>query len=385
MPQNNHKTVELSPVGSLSNSSECLTSLDDSDLTRSVSSPEPDSIIKPTINKSSSPSQLTIDQTLRHHAPIMRLKDYLHALDRHKSIDNCFLSPSGDDRLYLFDEIKKITNHLFDITVHAEPNTNGDNDEYRATDNRVHDMNIQNLTITQTSAVDRTLDSNTSFKESNGGDVNVDMKSVKTCDESLDVNNNKINDNADEDDGLKRSKENVSRNAHPFSEIFRKFSSLADAGSHLMTIDQSNAPWPITTRRTKFRVNQMSSRDVPILKTDRPAKLQKQKAVDASDTKLFDEQIHHKSIFQSTPAPRAKNTIENLLATFEQERNQLFQSHFRHKTFIDRMPNGSNSFDCGQLGVEQRSINTIRSLFQLHASTGQKVKQIQAQIEAKNK
>lgn len=308
----------------------------------------------------------------------MSLKDYLHALDRHKSIDNCFLSPSGDDRLYLFDDIKKITNHLFDITVHAEPHTNGDYDVNRSTDNRVHDMNKQNLNTTQTSAVDSATKSNT-FKQGDDGDVDVDVQNVKTCDKSLDVNNNKIND----DDGSKKSEENPER-SHPFSEIFRKFTSLADAGFHVTT-DQSNAPWPVTTRRTKFRINQMSSRDVPILKTDRPAKLQKQKAVDACDTKLFDEQINHKTIFHKSPSPLAKNCIVDLLQSFEQERDQLFQSHFRHKTFIDRHSNGSISFDCGQLGVEQRSMNTIRSLFQLHATTGQKVKQIQARIEAKNK
>lgn len=330
-----------SPAGSLNNSSDCLTAPDDSDLSKSVSSPESDTIIIANINKSS-PSPLTDPSS--HRKPIMGLRDYLHALDRHKSIDNCFLSPSPDDRLYFYDEIKQLTNHLFKITAQAAPHTNGAD-----SDDRVHDMNIQNL--------------NTTASKSNPLE-----EGVEACDE----NNNKINDA----DGTRES----SARSHPFSEIFKKF---ADAGSHVN--DSINAPWPVTTRRTKFRINQMSSRDVPIVKTDRPAKLQKQKAVDACDTKIFDEHISRKSIFHDTQTRPDSNCIADLLESFEHDRHRMLQSHFRHKTFIDRMPNGSISFDCGQIGVEQRSINTIRSLFQLHAATGRNVKLIQAQIEAKNK
>lgn len=306
----------------------------------------------------------------------MSLKDYLHTLDRHKSIDNCFLSPpSSAERLYLFDEIKKITNHLFKTTTQAPPpHTNAaaaDIDEKRPTD--VHDMNIQNLSAAQTTSVEGASHSNTFKARSDEGDV-------KTCDGSVDVNNNKINDV----DG--RTIEDETTRRHPFSEIFKKFAAMADTSTS--SFDAPNAPWPVSTKRTKFRVNQMSSRDVPIVKTEKPAKLQKQNAIDACDTKLFDEHITgRKSIFHAAvgDAPLAKNCIADLWDSFERDRDQLFQSHFRHKTFIDRMPNGSISFDCGQLGVEQHSMSTIRSLFQLHASTGQHVKRIQAQMEAKHK
>lgn len=298
----------------------------------------------------------------------MSLRDYLHTLDRHKSIDNCFLSPSTDDRLYLFDEIKKITNHLFKITATPDPlpHSNGDASEHemRASNDRVHDMNIQNLNITQTTPLDT-------------GTLEEGVKSdIKTCDDMMDENNNsKIND---VNDGSARS--------HPFSEIFKKFTSLADSGTQVN--DTSNAPWrnDVSTKRTKFRINQMSSRDVPIIKTERPAKLKKQNAIDAADTRLFDEQINHKSIFHKPKSSLANSYgIVDLLESFEHDRSQMLKAHFRHKTFVDRMANGSISFDCGQIGVEQRSMSTIRSLFQLHATTGRNVKQIQAQIEAKNK
>lgn len=254
-------------------------------------------------------------------------------------------------------------------TPDPPPHANGDASvhEMRASVDRVHDMNIQNLNITQTAPP---------------RDAGSGVGSVKTCDDEMmvDENNNKngsvkIND---VDEGPARS--------HPFSEIFKRFSSLADSGSHVS--DTSNAPWrnDVSTKRTKFRINQMSSRDVPIVKTERPAKLKKQNAIDASDTKLFDEQINHKSIFHNTQSPLANRYgIVDLLESFEHDRSQLLKAHFRHKTFVDRMANGSISFDCGQIGVEHRSMNTIRSLFQLHATTGRNVKQIQAQIEAKNK
>jgi hypothetical protein len=368
--------AELSPSsdGSLNNSSECLTTHDDdSDLTKSMSSPDNDEVDDSLliINKSS-PLQLT-------EKPIMSLRDYLHALDRHKSIDNCFLSPFGGDRLYLFDEIKKITNHLFKITVQAEPHSNGDAimHENQASDiinqHRVHDMNIQNLNTTQTTTVDLATKSNT-FEER----VNcVDVKNNKTCDgNGVDENNNKINDA----EGTSNDEKDSAR-SHPFSEIFKKFSSLADAGNDLSNV---RTIWPVSTKRTKFRINQMSSRDVPIFKTERPAKLQKQNAID--DTKMFDEKIDHKSMFNNGNQTPAKTSIVDILESFERDRNEMLESHFRHKTFIDRMPNSSISFDCGQLGVEHRSMNsTIRSLFQLHATTGRNVKQIQEQIESKNK
>lgn len=365
-----------SPAGSLNNSSDNLTAHDDSDLTESMSTPENDTIIIANINQSS-PLQLTDSSK-----PIMSLKDYLHALDRHKSIDNCFLSPSNADRLYFYDEIKKITNHLFKITAQAEPHMNdgGDAEKHgiQLPVNRVHDMNTQNLSTMQTTTNDIATESNT-FKESDG----VDVKNVKMCDGSLDSNNNKINDY---DEGKKGDDYDDDVKKHPFSEILKKFSSLASDGG----TDLSNAPWrhDISTKRTKFRINQMSSRDVPIYKTEKPGRLQKQNAIDACDTKLFDEKINHRSIFHNTSSAAGnKNSIVNLLESFEHDKNQLFQSHIRHKTFIDRMPNESISFDCGQLGIEQRAQferNTIRSLFQMHASTGRNVKQIQAKIEAKN-
>ncbi|CRL04747.1 CLUMA_CG017807, isoform A [Clunio marinus] len=378
-------SIELSPSfaeGSLSNSSESLTTPDDNDLTNSLSSPENINIINDENNKSSS---LKLTELSPHHNEIINIKDYLHILDRHKSIDNCFLSPSSCERLLNIEKFTKLTNHLFDKNVQAEPTpqTNGDerNYEIQTTDdiiinnnNGIHDINIENLSTKQTtSSVDLATKANMLDKSDDGG--------VKKGDR-MDENNNKINDF----NGTVIVQENGINNerSHPFSEIFKKFSSLHSVDSQVN--DSSNAPWPVSTKRTKFRINQMSSRDVPIVRIEKPAKLKKQNAIDACDTKIFDEKINHtKSIIYKTPGTLNNNCIVDILKSFEHDREQLFQSHFRHKTFIDRMPNGSISFDCGQIDVEQRSINTISSLFKLHATTGRQVKQIQARIEANNK
>lgn len=342
-------------AGSLSNLSSEFTAPDDSDSAerQSLSSHE----IENQINKSSS-SQLTEQST-------ESLKDYLHALDRHKSIDNCFLTPIGTGRLFLFDEIKKITDHLFTTTT-LEPRTNGvdTKHENQEANNRLHDKNMQNAHKTQT-----TTTAVATFKDGDG----VDVENVKTCDESLDVNNNKINGGDEAEANAVRSQ--------PFSEIFKRFSTMTNTGSHVG--DLSNAPWPIETKRTKFRINQMSSRDVPIVRTEKPARLQKQSAIDSCDTSMFDEHFNRRTLFHNTPG--AKSCIVDLLESFERDRNRMLQTHFRHKTFADRMPNESISFDYGQLGVERGSMNTIRSLFQLHATTGKSVKNIQAKIEALKK
>lgn len=263
----------------------------------------------------------------------MSLKDYLL---RHKSVDNyCFPSQSassnGIERFYFFDDdkIKKLTNHLFEITTN----------HYSDHNNNSHISDLSK---------------------------DVEKEKVEEIDEKkLSTASNGI---VEEDEG----------NSYKFSAIFKKFTALADSGN--VSVQSSQMPWvsSTSTKRTKFKLNQTSSRDVPIVKTEKPARLKKQNAIDdASDMKLFDETFTHKpTVMKSIVDIFNENIVETAAATQRQE------------TFVSRLPNGnfsSSSFDCGQLGVEQRSMNTIRALFQLHAATGTSVKNILGQIEAKNK
>lgn len=328
------KATSPSPVASLDSSFENLAASDENEVPV-----DKDSIMSANlINNSSLSSHITADSQAHPQASIMSLKDYFL---RHKSVDNCFLPPAasaatkGLDRFYLFDdEIKKLTNHLFEITTNHYSE---------------HDAS-SNLSVTSPSPMPATvprcekIDNDDAKKMSPNGDVRGD----------------------------------AGGKSNQFSAIFEKFTKLADNSD---TLSASQVPWAVT-KRTKFRLSQTSSRDVPIVRTERPARLKKQTAIDdATDMKLFDEKINHQK------SPHVMRSIVDIFdEDFVRQHNGLLHSsRFRHETFVSRLPNGSISFDCGQLGVEQRSINTIRALFQLHASTGTSVKNILGQIEAKNK
>lgn len=317
------KATSPSPVASLDSSFENLAASDENDMPVDKNN----SIISANnINNSSSLSS-HINATSSPPPPptpsIMSLKDYFL---RHKSVDNCFPphAASNAERIYFFDdEIKKLTNHLFEITTNHYPDRNNNNN---------------------------------STETLQGDKIDVVGKEKLP---SLDGRGNNNNNN------------------NQFSAIFKKFTELADSGSASFVTDTSSSsqvPWAVT-KRTKFKFNQTSSRDVPIVRTEKPARLKKQNAIDdATDMKLFDENISHK--------PVMKSIVDIFDENFDDA--VAFQSRFRHETFVSRLPNGSISFDCGQLGAE-RSMNTIRALFQIHASTGTSVKNILGQIEAKNK
>lgn len=275
------------------------------------------------INNSSSLLSSHVTATSSPPPPsIMSLKDYFL---RHKSVDNCFPSPhaaSNAERIYFFDdEIKKLTNHLFEITTNHYPDHNNNNN---------NNMSTETL---------------------QGDKIDVAGKKPAVDENGRGNNNNQ------------------------FSAIFKKFTELADSGSASFVTDTSSnsqVPWAVT-KRTKFKLNQTSSRDVPIVRTEKPARLKKQNAIDdATDMKLFSENISHKPVMKS------------IVDIFDENFDDAVAFQSRNETFVSRLPNGSISFDCGQLGAE-RSMNTIRALFQIHASTGTSVRNILGQIEAKNK
>ncbi|XP_070502473.1 death-associated protein kinase 1-like isoform X1 [Chironomus tepperi] len=343
-------SIDTSPTPSLNSSSASLAASDENDNTP-MSLHDNDKIINTNINSSTLPKlHLTTNQ---NEAPsIVSLKDYLHILDRHKSIDNCFLLPSGvvdgSYPCYYDDEIKKLTNHLFEITKN-------------------HYSETETPTTTTTTT-----------KPDNSNNHNVNGKNVcLTSNRIVDDNNNKIDD-SQMDQTHETSMNDDDKRNNQFTEIFKKFTKLTDDSSIV-----SNVPWAVT-KRTKFRINQTSSRDVPIVRTEKPAKLKKQNAIDdGHDMKLFDETINHTSRTDAVDILTGNKIVDFLDETFSNKtHHHMFQS-VRHETFVGRLPNGSVSFDCGQLGEEQRSINTIKALFRLHASTGTSVKHMQALIESK--
>lgn len=219
---------------------------------------------------------------------IISLKDYINMPDRSKSIDNCFLSQTP------LSSVREL--HFFDEIEKIS-------------------HNLFKITVP----------GSTSQHQSSAIEVK------KNEEPKYDENNNETWKN------------------HRFAEIFNR---LASKNLETDLMSPKVVHWPVSQKRTKYKVNQMSSRDVPIL-NDRKPKLQKQSAIDSADAN-FDSDIMQRKFYESD------------------DRKQVSQSHINRQIFIYN----SNSIDCGQL-------NSFRSIFELHASEGQTVKKMQASFESK--
>lgn len=277
---------------------------------------------------------------------IISLKDYFIAPDRPKSIDNCFLSPtplSSVKEFRFFDEIEKISHNLFKITVPGST-SNIQQSVVNIDNNNTNTLNHGNGTE------EEKCRENLTIKQMMNEESNVNLTATNLNSQSIDENNNKDVESHwklyDKEGGLNLKNQR-------FAEILNRLTS-----PHFKS--ESIAPivhWPVSNRRIKYKVNQMSSRDVPIINDKKPAKLQKQNAVDKVD--------------EQTDKVSLKICEKFISSNYDRDEN-LINSQLNQKFFIYN----SNSIDCGQL-------NSFRSIFELHASTGQTVKKIQASFESK--
>lgn len=138
---------------------------------------------------------------------------------------------------------------------------------------------------------------------------------------------------------------NIKRTKGQAAEIISSISPPNHGGS---------APWPVTSRRTKFRVTQMS-RDVP---------------VGSPNT--------HQNVFLEEAVNTTKDCLLHLLDKYnETETRTAYGNTGRHQS----MSVGFGLSD----NVEYRSMNSLNFFFQRHASAGSTVKQMQAQLESKRK
>ena len=244
---------------------------------------------------------------------------------------------------------------------------------------------------------------------------------------------------------------------------------LADSPQHLTPpISESlNAPWPISTKRTKFRINQMSSRDVPIYPSGKQSKLIKpnafettelsEKHVTTTTTTTFRKSLDNNNIEASTqmtksivhnnssptspqvyeeclkqptnginkhfdmssarkqhllklldeidqelhdlPSTNVHNKADNLFqmtsvttptTSLFENANQLKANHeaFLRNHRLLPIATGISSINDDQVVADdddESTVNVMRSFFQSRATNGKSVKQIQAQMEAKNK
>lgn len=157
----------------------------------------------------------------------------------------------------------------------------------------------------------------------------------KALDETMKLSSNKLN-------GLHRSDSIPISRKSSFSSEFSN--------------TEFGAPWPVSNRRTKFRLTELS-RDVP---------------VGSPNT--------HQNIFMEEAANATKDCLLHLLERYSDREETATISKGRHQSI---------SVDWG-MGIsdnmEHRSMNSINAFFHRNSSNvGSSVKKLQSQIEAKNK
>lgn len=115
-----------------------------------------------------------------------------------------------------------------------------------------------------------------------------------------------------------------------------------------------SAPWPITNKRTKFRISQMS-RDVPI-----------------------GSPHTHRTVFLEEAVNTTKDCLLHLLEKYnESDARTAYSNQGRHQSIAVGYGLTDN--------LEYRSMNSLNHFFQRHAGAGTTVKKIQARIESKRK
>lgn len=402
-----------------------------------------------------------------------------------------------DNKINLFDEIKKLTNHLFKLTSQdqqQQQQLQHEIDHNAKTQNSAteHILMNENINVTDVIDIDDTLKEQ-SLEQNVAKDMlvekernnNINNNNITVVDDEekmehliLDENNNNNINNINGDTGDNESKEIIVEvQKSGVRGLLKKFMILADSPQHLSPpINESlNAPWPISTKRTKFRINQMSSRDVPIYPTGKLSKLIKpnafettaaaslstEKHVTTTTTTTFRKSFDNnnieastqmtKSIVHNNSSPTSPQLYEGCLkyqtnennkhfdmssarkqhllklldeidqelhalpsATVYNKANNLFQTtsvttpttslfenanqlKANHEAFLRNhrlLPTTteiSSSFDNDDNNVvvttadDESTVSAMRSFFQSRATTGTSVKQIQAQMEAKNK
>lgn len=150
----------------------------------------------------------------------------------------------------------------------------------------------------------------------------------------------------------------IHRNSKLSSTSTTTTTTTASSSTNGGTENATSAPWPVTTKRTKFRITQMS-RDVP----------------------MYSPNTHQTVFLDEEAVNTTKDCLLHLLEKYNQTDNNRSYTSLglmgRHQSISDGFGISDN--------LEYRSMNSLNYFFQRHATAGTTVKQIQAQIESKNK
>jgi hypothetical protein len=320
----------------------------------------------------------------------MSLNEFLQNFDRRNSDSSLVVnkSTSTANRVSLLDEIKKITDYLFKIkSKPCKEIASTQQEDEPLLESPRQPGNIKEE-VDET-IIDKKCEQD---KEQHKNIINSMHNKQSELDEDVDNNQLKKISKGPEDEAVNEKKIQMSSTEEETTTLFKKLTNVVEDKKD----GTMHAPWSISTKRTKFRINQMSSRDVPIFKVSQQnfTKLQKQNAIVTSESLFQETIIKPQTSIDITEKSNNEFFGSDLMKKFQKETSKNFQHHMQFKKFEhvlndQQQQKQSISFDFGGLNMdrsfEQRTINSITTFFQLHAKNGTTVQQIKKEIEAKNK
>lgn len=345
-----------------------------------------------------SPIDVVDDDANKKH-----MQEYLHSFDRRNSDSSCLANHSTNtstcEKLNLADEIKKLSERLMmlssintDLNEYNENVTNGEKSKEKTPEpiTKVEKENSIDKPLVKSASKDdsenvKLANNKSKFSEklsrscsiTNDSDKTSTSKysrftrasSVVSSSSTSSSSYNKHTTNGlserlkslDETPNLFQRLGN-SRNSSSLSASSSRNSSSKTSTTTKSTYNNSSylnnsigsAPWPVTNKRTKFRISQMS-RDVPI-----------------------GSPYTHQTVFLEEAVNTTKDCLLHLLEKYnESDTRTAYSNQGRHQSIAVGYGISDN--------LEYRSMNSLNHFFQRHATAGSTVKQIQARIESKRK
>ncbi|KAG4073920.1 hypothetical protein HA402_014125 [Bradysia odoriphaga] len=330
------------------------------------------------------------------------LKEYLHSFDRRNSDSSCLpnhsTSTSTCEKLNLADEIKKLSERLMmlssintDLNEYNETLTNGGGKAIKEKtpepvkkvekeivvgkpkSTRIEDSSEVKLVNSRSKLSDRFSRSSSIANDSETTSTSKYSRFTRAS--SVISNSSSSSYNKPLTNGLSERLKSLdetpnllqrlgnSRNSSTVSvssrhsSVSSKTSTNAKSSSYNSSYSTNgigSAPWPVTNKRTKFRISQMS-RDVPI-----------------------GSPYSHQTVFLEEAVNTTKDCLLHLLEKYnESDTRTAYSNQGRHQSIAVGYGISDN--------LEYRSMNSLNHFFQRHASAGNTVKQIQARIESKRK
>lgn len=310
-------------------------------------------------------------------------KEYLQSFDRRHSDSNYVLNHTTNlEKMNLAEEIKKLSDRLMmlssinDELVEYNKQLN-DNDKPKTESKKTEILkNLKNSNISN--SFSSSMTTTTTIKKSTNDNVLVHSKSLLTQEEASSSSStqtltkssvvNDLTERLKSLDEIPRVFQNIV-NIKTESKTFDKLpSSIADrlqsaaslsssssASTSPCTIRNGSAPWPISNRRTKFRVTQLS-RDVPIGSPD-----------------------SHQTVFLEEAANTTKDCLLHLLDKYNSKESRSISTIRRHQSISV----GHGITD----NLECHTMNSLNAFFKRNAfqQSGNTVKKIKARIESNGK